>query len=89
MYVKYIVYRQGMVSSAPLNKYITHWGMDGSNCFHGIKKHCHLGKSIPSIKHSNLQGKNVFSVTTTLDHRLFLWAAILLRSFKSVDNCSW
>ena len=33
----------------------------------------------PAIKQSNLQGKNVFSGTTTLDHSLYLWAAISLR----------
>ena len=34
---------------------------------------------VPSIKRSNVQEENIFLGTTTLDHSLFLWAAISLR----------
>ena len=35
-------------------------------------------KLFRAIEHSNLQRKNVFLGTTTLDHSLFLWAAIFV-----------
>ena len=53
--------------------------MDGRNYFCKLKKHCTLKRLFPAIKHSNVQGKNVFLGTTALEHSLFLWVAISLK----------
>ena len=36
-----------------------------------IKKHCPLKETVPAIKHSNLQRKNMILGTATLDHNPF------------------
>ena len=43
------------------------------------KETLHSEKNFPAIKFRNLQGKTTFLGTTTLDHKLFLCAAILLK----------